>query len=198
MKKLLSFILIFLPFFAFSQHVVIEKKNYKSYLDTIIKQPIVVSYKLYNGGGDCSREKFRFKNDTKYKTATDLDYARSGYDKGHLANAEDFAYNCELDELTFRYYNCWPQTTILNRGSWKQIETSVREMSKSDTITVVCYGSDFVPSNRLMIPTYCYKIVYKKGKFVVGYQFNQRGEVKQVPEEFISKKLKSVIGFKLD
>ena len=198
MKKLLAFLFIFLPFFAFSQHVVIEKKNYTSYLDTILKQPIVVKYQLYNGGGDCSRDKFRFKNDTKYKTATDQDYAKSGYDKGHLANAEDFAYNCELDELTFRYYNCWPQTTSLNRGSWKQIETSVREMSKTDTITVVCYGSDFVPSNKLMIPTYCYKIVYKKGKFVVGYQFNQRGEVKEVPEEFISKKLKSVVGFKLD
>jgi endonuclease G len=198
MKNIILFICLLFPTLVYSQHVTIQKKSYTSYLDTIIKQPILVVYDLYNGGGDCKRDKFRFKNDTQYKTATDADYAKSGYDKGHLANAEDFAYDCVLDELTFRYYNCWPQTTSLNRGSWKQTETSIRELSKKDTIRVICYGSDFVKSNKLMIPTYCYKVVYQKGKFVVGYQFNQKGEVREVPKEFIESRLRSVVGFKLN
>lgn len=192
-QSLVLLLLALLPLTTLSQHVVVQKKNYTSYLDTIIKQPILVEYKLYNGGGDCKRDKFRFKNDTQYKTATDADYAKSGYDKGHLANAEDFAYNCELDELTFRYYNCWPQTATLNRGTWKQTETLVRELSKKDTVVVVCYATDFVKANRLMVPTYCYKLVYTtSGKYIKGYQFNQRGEVKEVPEIFISNKLKQV------
>jgi len=198
MKRIvLPLLLLILPLTLFGQHVVIQKKNYTSYFDTIIKQPILVEYKLYNGGGDCKRDKFRFKNDTKYKTATDSDYARSGYDKGHLASAEDFAYDCELDELTFRYYNCWPQTTTLNRGIWKQIETSVREISKKDTIVVVCYASDFVQVNKLMVPSLCYKVIYTtKGKLLKAYQFNQRGEVKEVPEIFINSKLKVVNFYK--
>lgn len=172
-----------------AQHVTITNKAYTSYFDTIYKQPIAVVYKLYNGGGPCSRAKFRFKNDTKYPTATDADYAKSGYDKGHLANAEDFAYDCELDEATFRYYNALPQTSTLNRGIWKQIEGDVRDLSKKDTITVVCYAKKFKQINRLYVPELCYKIVYKKGVYVIGYEFKQDGTFKQVPEKYFGKEL---------
>lgn len=40
------------------------------------------------------------------KCATDKDYLNSGYDAGHLANAEDFAFDRYKEEKTFRYYNC--------------------------------------------------------------------------------------------
>ncbi len=149
MKSFLLVILLLVSQFVIAQQVVIKTKNYTSYFDTILKQPISVVYKLYNGGGPCSRAKFRFINDTKYPTATDADYAKSGYDKGHLANSEDFAYDCELDELTFRYYNALPQTTALNRGIWKQIEATVRDLSKTDTLTIICYATDFVKLNNL-------------------------------------------------
>lgn len=168
--------------------VPIKTKAYISYFDTVYKQPIAVVYKLYNGGGPCSRAKFRFKNDTNYPTATDADYLKSGYDKGHLANAEDFAYDCELDESTFRYYNALPQTTNLNRGVWKKVEGEVREMSKKDTIVVVCYATNFSQKQKLYVPDYCYKLVYQKNKFMVGYKFNQKGEIFKLDNDTIVKK----------
>lgn len=178
--------------FLFSQTVVIKTKAYTSYFDTVYRQPIAVVYTLYNGGGPCNRAKFRFKNDTQYKTASDNDYLKSGYDKGHLANAEDFAYNCELDEQTFRYYNAVPQTANLNRGVWKQVETEIRGMSKLDTLKIICYSTNFVLKNKLYVPTYCYKLVYTKAKYVLGYEFTQDGKYRQVPESYFKDRLKFI------
>ena len=126
-----------------------------------LHEPLWVSYKLYRGGGECSRAGFRFHNDIdSLQTATDKDYARSGYDKGHLANAEDFASDCTKDELTFRYYNCLPQTPNLNRGVWKTNETLVRQWSQSDSLLVVCGGSFGKRKiGRIAVPDYCWKVV---------------------------------------
>lgn len=126
-----------------------------------LHEPLWISYKLYRGGGDCSRTKFRFHNDIdSLHTATDKDYAHSGYDKGHLANAEDFAYDCSKDEMTFRYYNCLPQTPNLNRGVWKTNEEQVREWSQSDSLFIVCGGSFGKKKiGRIAVPDYCWKVV---------------------------------------
>ena len=126
-----------------------------------LHEPLWISYKLYRGGGECGRAKFRFHNDIdSLQTATDNDYARSGYDKGHLANAENFAYDCTKDELTFRYYNCLPQTPNLNRGVWKVNEEQVREWSQSDSLLVVCGGSFGKKKiGRIAVPDYCWKVV---------------------------------------
>lgn len=126
-----------------------------------LHEPLWISYKLFRGGGECGRAKFRFHNDIdSLKTATDKDYAHSGYDKGHLANAEDFANDCIKDELTFRYYNCLPQTPNLNRGVWKSNEEQVREWSQSDSLLVVCGGSNWKKKiGRIAVPDYCWKVV---------------------------------------
>ena len=110
MKKIF-FLLTFLWTNALFGQVdtIIDCGFYKSYFDYESMQPLYVSYKLYKGGGKCPRDKFRFKNDTKIKMATTDDYDKSGYDMGHLANAADFAFDCEKDEKTFRLYNCLPQ-----------------------------------------------------------------------------------------
>jgi endonuclease G len=126
-----------------------------------LHEPLWVSYKLYRGGGDCSRAGFHFYNDIdSLQTARNKDYARSGYDKGHLANAEDFASDCTKDELTFRYYNCLPQTPNLNRGVWKTNEEQVRGWSQSDSLLVVCGGTFGKKKiGRIAVPDCCWKVV---------------------------------------
>jgi hypothetical protein len=171
MKRI--FILVFL-FFAFLNNAngqidtVIDCGFYKSFFDYETLQPLQVSYKLYKGGGKCPRDKFRFKNDTRIRMSTADDYDKSGYDMGHLANAADFAFDCEKDEKTFRFYNCLPQYPNLNRGIWKKWETVIREESQLDSLLIICGG---VFSNRkikvnsqVCVPDYCWKIVYSLSK----------------------------------
>ena len=162
MKKIfvtLSFIL-FAWGTVFSQ-LVVDKGIYKANFSNTFHEPSYVSYILYKGGGNCNRKNFRFKNDdSRLLCATDNDYKGSSYDKGHLANAEDFAFDCDKDELTFRYYNCLPQTVNLNRGIWKSKETQIREWSQSDKLYIICGG--FFGNKKIgniAVPSYCWKVV---------------------------------------
>ncbi len=148
--------------FAFSQKVdtIIHKEAYDSYYSYTVKNPLYVVYHLYKGGGDCSRQAFRFISDSA--TADGDDYKKHGYDKGHLANAEDFAYDCNKEKSTFSYYNCLPQTPKLNRGIWKTWETKIRNESQQQHLKIVCGGffnSTHTIGNGVQVPTYCWKIV---------------------------------------
>ena len=94
-------------------------------------------------------------------TATAKDFAHSGYDEGHMANAEDFAYDCTLDEATFRWYNQVPQTAALNRGSWKHWETVIRKESQTDSLLITCGNiwSNGTIGDGIGIPAICWKKV---------------------------------------
>lgn len=162
MKKILTILLLLASFNIFSQKIdtVIATNIYKSYYSFGYKQPLYVSYRLHKGGGDCPRNEFHFRNDLNIKTATNSDYKGSGYDKGHLANAEDFAYDCGKDELTFRYYNCIPQTPTLNRGIWKSWEDKIRDLSQKDSLFIITGGIYINKKTKnLYVPTHCWKIV---------------------------------------
>jgi endonuclease G len=137
---------------------------YKSYFNIKLKEPLYVTYMLFKGGGSCDREveSFTFKVDEFDKTATDNDYVHSGLEKGHLANAEDFAADCDKEEMTFKYYNCVPQTLKLNRGIWKTWETSTRALSQSKKLFIIAgsiYGKKKIGINKIGVPSHCYKIV---------------------------------------
>lgn len=159
---LLSFNLIYLNCFPQKVDTILTNEVYKSYVNYELKQPLYVVYKLYKGGGTCSRAGFFFKNDTQLKIANTQDYLKSGYDKGHLVGAEDFAYDCKKDELTFRYYNCLPQTPNMNRGVWKQYETKVREWSQNDSLLIIC-GGRFKDIKKIgdgcAVPDHCFKVI---------------------------------------
>jgi endonuclease G len=140
---------------------IFDRGIYKSYFNYQLQEPLYVSYILSKGGGNCSRSKFRFKNDTGVPMIDD-EYTNSGFDRGHLANAEDFAYDCVKDELTFRYYNCLPQTPNMNRGVWKSWETKIRQESQNDSLLVVCGGiwESGTYTKGIAVPDRCWKVVY--------------------------------------
>ncbi len=143
-----------------ADNVVITTPILESHFYRPIKEPLFVKYSLYKGGGDVPRKGMSFTNDRPdIETATDADYAGSGYEKGHLANAEDFANSRNKLRLTFVYYNAVPQTVNLNRGIWKSVETTVRKWSQGDRLLVICGGTKFVKKRRLQVPKLCYKVV---------------------------------------
>lgn len=189
---------ILFPYLSFSQSydVVIPQINYTSFFENDYCCPTVVIYNLYKGGGDCSRKKFKFKNDKQIVTSTDKDFVNSGYDKGHLANSEDFAYDCELNELTFRFYNCVPQHPKLNRGIWKKVENEIRKISQKKEITVMCINifndEKYLPNSKVRIPTECIKLVWesKTENPLKGYVFtnNSNPQLFEMSHEDIVKK----------
>ena len=179
-------------------NVVITTPILESHFYRPIKQPLFVKYALFKGGGSCDRGSTDFKNDQAgLETATDKDYAGSGYDKGHLANAEDFANNCAKQKLTFVYYNALPQTVNLNRGVWKSNETTIRQWSQKDRLVIICGGYKFRKKGRLYVPTNCFKVVQKKatGKilFCGTYTNTSKAKKKDITEAALEKTL----GYKL-
>lgn len=157
---------------------VIDKGIYKSYYSKTYRLPVAVTYTLHKGGGDASRSNDNFINDiSKLNVLTGRDYAGSGFDKGHLVPAEDFAFSDSLQDLTFRYYNCVPQLPALNRGKWKVLEGKARKQSQSSRICVVnlvTYGQK--DASGMYLPTVCYKAIYNlydnTRLWIFGYENN--------------------------
>lgn len=176
---------------------IINTGIYKSYFSYLIKQPLYVTYALYKGGGNCDRraEGFSFRQ-CDVETASDDDYTNFGYDKGHLANAGDFAFDCSKEAITFCYYNCLPQTRRLNRGVWKSWEAKIRQLSQKTKLFVIAGGifrRKTMGERRVGVPDFCYKIVLnsrsKKILFCLLFPNDDSRKVKSVSLETLKAKL---------
>lgn len=159
--KAIFILLMTISFNGFGQikvDTVIKTSIYESYFSYETKTPLYVKYKLYHGGGDCKREGMTFSREG-VNSLSEREYAKSGLDIGHMANAEDFAFDCIKEKETFRFYNALPQYPQLNRGSWKVLETEIRKESQIDSLLIICGGWSFRKEKELNVPDYCFKIV---------------------------------------
>ncbi len=188
------------PHYPQQVDTVVNMGNYKSSYSYSLKSPLYVTYTLKQGGGDCDRDKFTFKADSTL-TATNADYSHSGYDKGHLVNAEDFAYDCTLDKKTFSYYNCIPQTRKLNRGVWKVWESRIRELSQSHTLYITAGG---IYTNRTLkaghpvgVPDYCYKVVVDSATHMMVYSLLFPNDNSEQAWPIDTTSLKQTVGYPL-
>lgn len=177
----------------------IINEAYTSYVNKELGQALYVKYKLYKGGGKCPRAT-NWVNDTKLKLVDENQYKGTLYDKGHLANAEDFAYDCHLDSLTFRDYNRLPQTRKLNRGIWKTTETKIRKMSQIDSLIVYSggyWGTPNIVVNGMKVPSICWKVVYslsQKKVVICSIYYNND---KPVKTDTSLEKLELMLGYSL-
>ncbi|VDM32285.1 unnamed protein product [Hydatigera taeniaeformis] len=82
--------------------------------------------------------------------STNLDYARSGFDRGHMAAAGNNKFNAESMEKTFILSNIAPQVGYgFNRGIWNDLEKKIRAMARQSANVVVVTGPLFLPSSVL-------------------------------------------------
>jgi len=200
MQRILLILVLSFGFWStiFAQ-IVVDKGIYKANFSNTYHESNYVSYFLFKGGGQCSRANSQFINDdARLQCATDEDYKGNHYDKGHLANAEDFAFDCEKDELTFRYYNCLPQTPNLNRGIWKKEETLIRKWSQTEKLYIICggfFGNKKI--GRIAVPTYCWKVVQsvatKKVLFCGWFSNTANATLEEISTTELEKRLKSTI-----
>lgn len=126
-----------------------------------------------------------FLIDPKVKTfsANDDDYERSGYDRGHLAPAEDMAWSKTTMAESFYYSNVSPQLPAFNRGVWKRLEELVRYWSTEyDSIyiatgPVLTGGLPAIGPNQISIPYHYYKVILQyNAKGVKGIGFVLKNE----------------------
>ena len=111
-------------------------------------------------------------------TANDGDYAKSGYDRGHLAPAADMRWSTKSMEEAFYYSNMSPQLPAFNRGIWKKLEEKVRDWAMDlDSILIVTgpiltTNLPTIGANNVSIPDYYFKaIVDYKGTKSKGIAF---------------------------
>jgi endonuclease G len=98
-------------------------------------------------------------------TASDRDYAKSGYDRGHLAPAADMRWSEISMNESFYYSNMSPQIPAFNRGIWKKLEEKVRDWAVALDSILIVTGPILTPnlsrigSNQVSIPQYYYKAI---------------------------------------
>jgi len=187
---------------AFSQ-IIINKGIYKANFSNTLHVPRYVSYYLNYSGHKCDRSKegFNFTNDIDtLLCATDDDYSKNpnGYQKGHLANAEDFASDCTEEELTFRYYNCLPQLEKLNGGIWRTNEAKIRTWSQKEKLYIICGGYfQNLKMKEVAVPSYCWKVVQsvatKKVLFCGWFSNSLPVKLEEIPVAELEKRLKANI-----
>jgi len=97
------------------------------------------------------------------------DYARSGYDRGHMAPSGDMPTASAQGE-SFSLANMVPQAPGSNRCLWEGIESTVRELTMDEGEAYVLTGPIFEGENlrrlngRVLVPTSLYKAVYLPGR----------------------------------
>ena len=109
-----------------------------------------------------------FRADAKVATGSAFlaDYRGSGYDRGHLAPAQDMKSSDLVMSESFLLSNISPQTASFNRGGkWRQLEDAVHRWGVDDIIVVT--GPVFkdnlgvIGANSVTVPGYFYKVIYK-------------------------------------
>ena len=115
------------------------------------------------------------------------DYAKSGFDRGHMAPNADMPSE-RSQEQCFSLANMIPQNPDNNRHVWAAIESSVRGMVKSGGDLYVISGPLYLGSTlsrlngRVFVPTNMFKIVYdpRTRRGAAYYVSNEQGDGWQV------------------
>ena len=119
----------------------------------------------------------------KGASATNGDYTRTGYDRGHLAPAGDMKWSAKAMRESFYLSNICPQKPGLNRGVWKELEEQSRLWAKENGSLFVITGPVYkgemkrIGKNRVGVPETFYKVLCMKvnGKIEgVGFLFDNK------------------------
>jgi len=119
------------------------------------------------------------------------DYARSGYDRGHMAPNADFA-NEEAQKESFSLANMVPQVHANNAGVWAGLEGAARELATREGELYVVSGPAFIGSKikkigNVMVPNYIWKVFYspaqrRAGAYLVANEDTQNYQTLTVSE----------------
>ena len=122
--------------------------------------------RIFQGKGLKRQSKFHpDENIPRSERAELRHYAKSGYDRGHVAPSADM-FDIQSQYECFSLSNMVPQVPENNRGPWEGIESAVRMMAKSKGDLYVVTGPIYHGSNieqiggSVMVPTKLFKAIY--------------------------------------
>ena len=93
------------------------------------------------------------------------DYKASGYDRGHQAPAQDFAWSSKEMSDSFSMANMAPQVSGLNRDGWEYLEETVRAWAFARGELIIYVGPVVAPNalvigrDRISVPQAFWKVV---------------------------------------
>jgi len=170
---------------SISTHLIYESNDSSEYL---IYRGFIISYnyryripnytlhaltfnQIANGNSPARRRSNFFVDDNLLgnKSALNIDYKGSGYDRGHLVPAGDFYSNQLLKSETFVLSNIAPQNANLNRGIWRNLEERIRILvgychCDANVITgTIIKNNNVIGINNVGVPEMFYKIIYFEG-----------------------------------
>jgi endonuclease G len=126
---------------------------------------------------------FRLDPSVTGRQASDADYEGSGFDRGHLAPAEDLSYSRATMSESFYYSNMSPQVPAFNRGVWKRLEELTRFWATTyDSIYIVTgpvlkQGLPVIGPDQVAVPEQYFKAILLYGRNGVrGIGFLLRNE----------------------
>jgi endonuclease G len=100
-------------------------------------------------------------------------YARSGYDRGHVAPSADM-FDLQSQQECFSLANMVPQEPSVNRGIWEAVESATRKLTKDRGDLYVVTGPIFSGDNiqriggAVMVPTQMFKAIYDPKRHEAG------------------------------
>ncbi|MCH9612662.1 MAG: hypothetical protein S4CHLAM102_11550 [Chlamydiia bacterium] len=97
---------------------------------------------------------------------SNIDFYKTGYDRGHMAAAANHAQSKRLYKETFYLSNVAPQEPGFNRFYWRSLEEYVRRLTKDYDDVYVVSGTTFLHKDRLdsvgrKIRTITYEVIGK-------------------------------------
>lgn len=166
--------------------IVLTRPGYTVCYDASTRLPVWVAWHLTadHTDGPYKREGIRFAEDTDVPEprATNADYTRSGYDRGHMCPSGDNRWSREAQLTSFLYTNCCPQLHSLNAGDWNELEQRCRDWARDyGDVYIVCgpllargNAHQTIGPNRVVVPERFFKVVLStKGRpKAIGFIMN--------------------------
>lgn len=166
------------------QEQIIRHSGYTVSYNKDLRIPNWVSYELTRRettGKEKRNDRFIADPLVKGVSATNEDYSRSGYDKGHMAPAADMKWSNTAMKESFYFSNICPQHPQLNRRGWKKLEEKIRDWAAADSAIIVICGpvirkqAKTIGKNKVVVPQQFFKVVlspFVKPMRAIGFLFN--------------------------
>jgi len=173
----------------------VDRQYYSTVFDTVTHVPERVVYRMAaHQLSVVNRDGMSFKPDPlAHGSVAASNYAKSGYDLGHLCPAEDMSFDAETMRETFYTSNVAPQAPGFNRGIWKALEARVRKLSETGHELIIITGPIYLPMvtptigrDKVAVPAGFYKIIIDKtAKTTTAYLFPNADQNQNPLDSFI-------------